>query len=377
MKQFTFYLAIFLLGFQSCQRYDAPEFPIGNNPVFKVDGTLNGQRFVISADGEHIATSTYAIDSLGVTYYEGALANCQNCAPVFAVRWRSTNIETPSIASTMQNLNPAYRYGLNSDTNKFYDITLTAKPIATPINLIWNVNGEIYSGQSVAISIDAQSGITKMPVTLITEYANGCVSNITDTVFLPNHGCDCKIHVRMLDSTRYEFKANTLDASGTKYFWSFENGVTASSETVLHPFAHPPADAVESVFLSTQSGDCQASSRYDLFFPEADTGCAINFEYSISERHELNPGVLGVDLGEIEIEFLSDDGTTYYTMWAKQDVESFFEVEDVEPYFDRFTNSNLRSMKVNARFNCILSNGNENIRIQNGVLTLPLGLGAN
>ncbi|MEX2595897.1 MAG: hypothetical protein WEC59_03125 [Salibacteraceae bacterium] len=368
--------ALFMLVMAKCKTYTEPDLQPANDPIFMVNGNINGNQLDFMADGNHFVQSSFGIDSLNITYYEAAMTSCIECSPRFALRWRASEAENPEIITTLQHNEPEYRYATSYDTLEFYDVKLQAVPYETVDNYTWIINGESYSGSEVNLSFPRDDDFTRFPLQLEVTYSNGCNASIADTIYLPNHGCDCNISVRMLDSITYEYTAVTAATSAVEYDWEFESGAKASSRKVIYPFNTIPEDGVEIISAKTKVGDCRASNIYNQYFNTSTNTCAINFDSEISTRTELVPGGLSIDLGEIEIEYTDMEGNLYRSMLVQQSTNSFFKVSSIEEYIDPYISSDMRSIKVQATFDCLLSNGTETIRIQDGKLILPLGLGA-
>ncbi len=220
--------------------------------------------------------------------------------------------------------------------------------------------------------------MTKFPVTLEAIYASD-VHLVLQTPFIyQTMGCDCDIKASIIDSLQLNYKAIASGGNSFDYAWSFESGSPASSSEVNYYYDNVPADGVDEIQLSIQTGNCRASSRWNQLFPQNAAACAINFSKSIEIQPVIVPAVLDDDLGEIEIEYTDQNGKLWKSMLTPQDQASSFKVLSVEEYIDPFSsNSESRSMKVEAEFNCLLSNGSEVVRMGNGKFVLPIGLGAN
>jgi hypothetical protein len=273
---------------------------------------------------------------------------------------------------------PIYRYAFNTDTQQVYIVSLQAEPSAAVSSYQWTIEGVTYSTESVELQFSSASDVTKFPVTLEAIYASGCSSSITDTVYLPNHGCDCDIKASIIDSLQLNYKALASGGNSFDYAWSFESGSPASSSEVNYYYDNVPADGVDEIQLSIQTGSCSASNRWNQLFPQNAAACAINFSKSIEIQPVIVPAVLNDDLGEIEIEYTDPNGETWKSMLTRQDEASSFKVLGIEEYIDPFSsNSESRSIKVEAEFNCLLTNGSEVVRMSNGKFVLPIGLGAN
>jgi hypothetical protein len=376
MKKLSFFIAVvFALG--GCKPYEPDTIEPSTNPVFSVAASFNGNPILMDADAGFISTSSFDTDSLGVAFYVGDMAPCAFCQSEFTFRWRSNDKENPSINATVMDREPAYRYAFNTDTQQVYNVTLQAEPSAAVSSYLWTIEGVNYATESVEVQFSSTSNMTKFPVTLEATYASGCTSSITDTVYLPNHGCDCDIKAKIIDSLQLNYKAVATGGSSFDYMWNFESGSPASSSEVNYYYDNAPADGVDEVQLSIQTENCRASNKWNQLFPQNSTACTINFSKSIEVQSIVVPGSLQDDLGQIELEYTDGNGDTWKSILVEQDQASSFKVLNVEEYLDPFTsNTNRTSMKVEAEFNCLLSNGSDVMRMSNGKFVLPIGIGA-
>ena len=273
---------------------------------------------------------------------------------------------------------PQYRYAFINDTQQVYVVTLQAEPSTAVSSYLWTIEGITYSTQAAELQFSSSDDVTKFPVTLEATYVSGCSSSITDTVYLPNHGCDCDIKAKIIDSLQLNYQALASGGSSYDFHWSFESGSPASSAEVNYYYDNIPVDGVDEIQLNIQTGNCRASNRWNQLFPQNTSACAINFSKTIETQPVIVPTVLDDDLGEVEIEYTDQNGDKWKSMLAVQDSNSSFKVLSVEEYLDPLSSNTERtSVKVEAEFNCLLSNGNEVVRMNNGKFVLPIGLGAN
>lgn len=375
MKKLSIFIAL-VVALGSCKPYDPDTIEPNTNPIFSVAANFNGSAFLLDANADYISTSSFDTDSLGVVFYAGEMAPCAFCPSEFTFRWRSKNKNNPSLNETVLDNKPPYRYAFNTDTQHVYNVTLQAEPSAAVSSYQWTIEGITYSTESVELQFSANDDFTKFPVTLQATYSSGCISSITDTVYLPNHGCDCDIKATNVDSLQYNYKAVARGGSSYDFRWSFESGSLASSSEVNYYYDDVPADGVDEIQLNIQTINCRASNRWNQIFPQNASACAINFSKNIEIQPVIVPAVLDDDLGEIEIEYTDEKGETWKSILAKQGQTSSFKVLSVEEYVDPFISTSERSLKVEAEFNCLMSNGNEIKRLSNGKMVLPLGLGA-
>lgn len=367
------FMALIITG---CREYIAPELPESAPPLFQFEGSVANAPILIEADGSHQAYSEVVEDSLGVTSYIGGLTSCASCPPRFQFEWRANNFEGPDLIATTSNATPNIRYAYDSDSTIIYDITLDARAHDDVAEYAWNILGETYTSPTINLSVVYDESMTHFPASLEVTYANGCSASIIDTVYLPHHGCDCQIAIAQQDSLLFNYEALVSGGASYAYEWRFESGEVLPSKKLTYQYPQLPPDGVEAIELAINTGDCAATRREQQFFPDAGTGCAINFDYRIERRLEVDGTGAGLDLGEISMAYVDEDGRRFVSYFARQDGSSFFEVDAVEEYQDPFQDTQSRSMKVEARFNALFTDGVDTIRISDGRFVLPIGLGA-
>lgn len=366
----------FMVILAGCREYVTPNLEPSTDPIFAFTGEVAGTAIDLQADGTHKAFSQVSVDTLGITVYEGWLASCANCPPRLHFAWRASDKDNPDLIATTANPRPAFRQLFSQDSLQFYDITLDARSHDEVSSYNWTILGENYNTSSVNLSLAKDDARTQFPARLDISYTNGCSASIVDTVYLPNHGCNCRISIEMIDSLLYAYEAIASGGASYAYEWRFESGEVVPSKEVTFQYASLPNDGVEEVELSVSTGDCAATRREHQFFPSTGNGCAINFDYTIDTRLEDVDAATEIDLGEISIAYTDMNGVRYYSYLTQQAATAFFEVEQVEAYRDQYHSADASSMKVDAIFNCSLAGPEDTILISNARFTLPVGLGA-
>ncbi len=378
MEKKLAYLFLLLIIAMGCKEFGPTELDPVNEPQFWVKGSIDGASLNLIADGSYRAQSGFSKDSLDVTFYEAELIpeGCASCEERFLLRWRSHSLTDPSLDELMATNQPEFRFQNTDDSITIYNIELNAEKYGLNGVVTWDVLGETYTGDQVTIRLPEDEMVTKIPVSITANF-DGCqVSNI-DTIYLPNHGCDCDIAASIVAPAQTRFTAITSGSTSFGYSWGFKDStVSASSEIVDYYYSAFPADGFERAELTVTSNSCNATRSKFVPVDSSATGCAVNFDYSISEEIQLVPAVVETDLTEIEIEYTNGEGDVYYTYWIAQPDAINFRLLGHEDYSDPNFQASSRSKKITASFNCTLTNGDDVIQLRDGELVLPLGLGA-
>jgi hypothetical protein len=69
------FISIFLIGLSSCKKTEIEDLPVGNSPVFKAEGMLNGEYFSLIAGEDDVIMETFTEKINGVNKYTGAIGN--------------------------------------------------------------------------------------------------------------------------------------------------------------------------------------------------------------------------------------------------------------------------------------------------------------
>ena len=374
------HLSLLVVLAYGCKEYEPPVLEPSNEPQFWVRGEIDGRVFELVADGSYRASSSVNTDSLGIEYYSGGVIadRCANCEEAFTMRWRSHSESSPDLDALMAVITPDYRFLEAQDTIRHFSIELNARTSGTADNIIWEVLGETYTGEQVVIELQEDETMTYIPVQLTGTFDGSCESSISDTIYLPNHGCDCEIDASLQSPQNMVYRVLATGGSAYGYSWSFKDQtVTASSQEVSYFYQQLPDEGFERAQVSITTGDCSATRvRNVVIDPDSNT-CNINIDHSITTQTELIPRPAGIDLAELEVEYTNAAGEVFQSYWVQQPEWTGFQLEDHTDYSDPYFQSGQRSKRITARFSCLLTNGTDSMRIENGELVLPLGLGAN
>jgi hypothetical protein len=364
-------LAISILSFlwlSGCKPFTPIEVPEANVPVFVVSGSIDGVASSFAADGESFnAESKHENDSLSVYTHHGLLENIQTNTPALEVVFRSlSNTNTDLIAVLSQEEIPV-RYVSTVDSKAFYNVSLSTDFIGTPQTISWEVLGETYSGNNIELEIEVDPNVTKVPVSITASFAGGCESTLTDTVYLPNHGCDASISVTKIDSTVIEFGANAIGGTGYTYAWEFVGGQTALSKDVKLFYAQPIIDK-ESVLLKVSNEHNTVFKKLNIALT-ANASCANNLNYNVTPFSKSVPGVAQADYGQVVINYF-ESNVRYSSENIIQPANAQFQILGYDEFVDEFSPEK-SYIKVNMLFSGLLSDGNKTIGVTDLNITLP------
>lgn len=364
-------LAISILSFlwlSGCKPFTPEEIPSANQPVFVASGSIDGVSNNFSADGiSYNANSKQEIDSLSVTTYHGFLENAQNNTTALEVIFRSFSGTNTDLDAVLNKAEIPVRYVSSIESKAFYKILLSADFIGIPQTISWEILGETYSGNNIELEIEVDPNFTKVPVSISTSFVGGCQSTLSDTVYLPNHGCDAKITANMIDSTVIEYSANAIGGTGYTYAWEFVGGQTALSKDVKLFYAQPIIDK-ESVLLKVSNEHNTVFKKLNIALT-ANASCANNSNYNVTPFSKSVPGVAQADYGQVVINYF-ESNVRYSSENIIQPANGKFEILGYDEFVDEFSPEK-SYIKVNMLFSGRLSDGNKTIGVTDLNITLP------
>lgn len=367
-------VAILLLSFlwlTGCKPFTPEATPEANTPIFVVTGSIDGVASNFAADGESFnAESTQENDSLNVFTHQGLLENAQSNTPALEVIFRSFSNTNTDLIAVLNKEDIPVRNVSTIDSVTFYRVLLSAAFIGTPQTISWEVLGETYSGNNIEIEVKTDPSVTKFPVSISASFVDGCQSTLSDTVYLPNHGCDANIAAKMIDSAVIEYNANATGGTGYTYAWEFIGGQTALSKDVKLFYAQPIIDN-ESVRLKVSNEHNTVLKKLNVALT-ANASCAINLNYEVTPFNKSVAGAAKADYGQVVINYF-ENGTRFSSENIVQPSDGEFKVISYEEYVDEFAPEKTY-LKVNMKFTGLLSDKSRTISVKDLVLTLPFEL---
>lgn len=368
-KQLTI-LAVMLLWLAGCKPYSPEPLPTESEPVFLASGSIDGVNLDLTADGNALEANTTTItDSLNVLVHNGFLHQNQNIdQPKLSVEFRSISENDLNIESVLNQNSIPVRYVASIDSVEFYNVALSADFIHNPQSVEWTILGQTYTSNNVEFEVLKDASNTKIPVTLAASFTSGCSRIINDTVYLPNHGCDAQISAMFIDSTTFEYTANTTGATGFDYEWTFSsNGLQAivKSARVFYGSNMPDKEEL-TLKISNQNGSATKRFAYDL---TGGASCDANLNYDVTSINKGISGSATADFGEVVINYFEND-VRFSSENIEQPAEGKFEILSYEEYVDEFSPEK-SYIKVNMLFSGLLSDGSKTISVTDLNITLP------
>jgi hypothetical protein len=145
MLRFSSYLLGITMLFFSCKKDQLPEIPDSNDPVFSVNGDINGVSFELVAGDENIQMSESIEIINGVDYFSSQLSNDQESVTIKMADGELDQLEKNWSLENISSIDllPSYEEPLQS----IGVFDFSNSQMITSIN--WEVNGNAVNGEKI------------------------------------------------------------------------------------------------------------------------------------------------------------------------------------------------------------------------------------
>ena len=341
MKKLLYISALIVL-LSACKRESYPENVVGD-PVFKMEGMLNGAPFSLAAGQNGLYMNAAAIQNeFGVYELNCAFENitCSTCSPVFAILINDSETSEPGAPCTPDVLETGQLpLVISSNSSDFLELEFHV-PNDPGYIYSWdfgdgNTAGDVHNPEHTF----PNPGTYLVTVTLEDESPSNHDVIIEQTVLVGNSMFLSKpFNVQNLAGDEWKFSYNEsqlppyLQVDG----WLI-NGNTYSGIEVEIEFD----DQVEAQlnYTNTALGE---SGYYKISFDGEDNGQVPDLFTYQWEAQDLN-------IGKIEFSYTDNNGHQYTSKTPlNQNVDSYMEITDVSDYPDGLNGRPAK--KVNAIF---------------------------
>lgn len=367
---------VIALIFSQCEPFEVPEPAGSNDPVFVLNGNIDGNLVDWKSDGE-----TYLANGFIARYGENIFGygsqfssvDCDSgmrCGPQISIAIRGAE------AFDVETKPYPYRLIKSPESVDVYEITLFPEPSSSLESCVWTIDGSqtitTQNSQPLVFNRD-QNDSSIIRIDLVSNHSNGCTTQITDYVYLPHHGCDSKINTRALSSINHVlFQADAIGSSAFDYMWEFESGPMASTKDVEYHFTELPNDGIETVMLHTEGAGCETEHIRNVVV-DSTVLCNINFNYTIETTTFTPPYTASPDYGTVEITYTDELGNIYHSNNMEQPEWANYNVlEYADDYIDPLVSTDIQFEKVTVEFDVLLFNETlGTIEVRNARAVLP------
>jgi len=352
----------------SCAKKPLPEAE-NNTPDFYVDAVVNGEHIYFGAgENDYYMNSSYYLDTNMVYVLKADLSQttCKgNCGYALSIL---INDKRASSFADPLDVNNA----LHTGTYIYNDLDLPPlyyqaflKPLhsqSTSEMYRWHLNGkEILSYTASTI---VESGKSFLPALYFEDAEGICSANLSKEYRVGNP-LQSEIEVQKEgppDVLMYSFSANPSGKAPFRYKWEFGDGTSENSSTQpFHTYSTQGFYTAKLCITDALGDTCINYYQIPAFI---DPRCEANFTSLFTPL----PNTKGYSA--ITVLLRHPDGRVFSSKPLSQSGQSSLEILEVSDYK---TNSNQEpTKKFKVRFNCMVQNGMEQIKIENAEAVLAV-----
>ena len=366
-KQILFFIALLCLLITSCKREEYAE-PIEGTPVFKIQGTLDGQPFSLAAgvDGVRLNANTVQ-NSFGVYEFVSDFNRngCDACEPLLRIKLNDEAMQEVGTAVSADILHVGTFHFATEETSSDYLTINFDLPNIPGANCHWYFGDSSESNEHDPAHTYTSPGTYS--VTLNIDQGGGPDDEviITQTILVGSEMLiSMPFHIMDVNMNEWEFSyPNMLPPYLTVLNWE----INGDSFTGNYQQLQTQAGDEVNVCLNYYNEITEAVGQYCVYF-HADNGpggCEDGFFY------QWQPG--NINLNNVELEYQNADGIMYTSITPLNgNPDHEFEITSVEEYPGSVDGvvgiDGHPAKKIVAHFNAILANDGDpgdTIQMQN------------
>mgnify|MGYP001571045275 CR=1 FL=1 len=356
-----------LVLFVTACRKEEPKPDIGN-PVFYVNGTLNGSPLLLRAGvNNYYMYSDYSSDQQNIYTFSGTLKTDGSSDPSpgsLKISISDSRASAPAPALIDSALFPGTYFFSQTQTSPLTMQFTSQAAGDTILGYNWDFGDSNFSTQANPIHTYATSGIYN--VSLRTAFIHNNVfqeDTITSMINAGNTGQPISSFTGFNTfSNTFAFQAFT--AGGTSpysYIWNFGDNSFGTGDSVNHTYQSPPPDGICKVTLTTTDANNDSSiTQKNILMPNA-TGCYCNFT-----AQALTGGNM---FSNVTVTWTDAAGITYSSANGVG-LNNSFQIISVDEYAPN--ENGQRTKKVRMLVTCTLFNGSSSIQLDNAEIVFAL-----
>ncbi|MEM7373258.1 MAG: PKD domain-containing protein [Bacteroidota bacterium] len=334
----------------ACQERELPE-EIKGNPVFYVDGAIDGQDLTLTAgeDGYFMETS-FEQDETGVYVYSGAFTplNCESCPEALEVRIRDHRLRPDNDPVRIDSVLHIGSYEFYQTNNKqgaaIFRVSFSNESTGTgPHQYSWDFgDGSTASGPNPSHDYIDTTMATAL-VCLDGVDPTGCTTQICNEIQLHTLPCQADFTHELDPSITYVSFMNAVEgALPIQYRWDFGDGYGAS---LGNPgYFYQEAGLYQVCLEITDANGCQSAICKNIAAdPEL---CEHNFSYKVEQTNLSD----SLQFSQVEIRWTDESGTSFTTASQEQSSLHYFDILEIEPYENNRFGDQTRRLRV--RLDC-------------------------
>ena len=354
MNRLKGFLFLLVLSFASCEKdVDTPSWT--QNPVFHIQGLLNGNPFQLEAgnDDYYLHTGYYDTASLPREFF-GLLnhLDCPECVDQFQIRLRNYSMANSSPATLdsifhagehaftepyLPNQQGLYAYRFNAEIDSTF---------GSVSSVAWDFGDGNTSSELNPVHVyDISSGQTMKTCSLSVSYSTGCQVSSYQII---NVGSNCySSFSEQVSGYESQFTLNQPPTGNRSYSWDFGDGYYSNQAEPDHVYSD---SGIYTVILTVSEGGGTCQSFYKRNVLINSNECFTNCGY---EPIALQTNNDWSQYRHMAVDYIDDEGQRWSSEYGFQPPESFISLEEpMEPFI--INESGMPTYKVNGSVRCIL-----------------------
>jgi len=356
-----------LFAFISCEKdVDTPNW--SQDPVFQIQGTLNGSPLLMQAGNDNYYLHTGFTDALAQPReFYGVLnnLNCPECEEQFQIRLRnhslSMNIvsfdsifaagDHPFVEPYMPYQQGLYQYRFETELD----------PNQGAINTVfWDFGDGNTSTELNPVHVyEWLSGSPFRTCSLTVDYANGCQRSSSHIIQL---GSNCFTSFTMqVSGNAVQFNLVELSSPSADYDWNFGDGLYSDQPEPYHVYSSPGVYII-TLNVSDSANNCQ--SVYQRTVSVSSNECSVGFLY---KPESLQTNSDSTQFRHMAVDFTDANGVEYSSEYGFQPAGTSISLTDpMEPYI--INEAGNPTYRVNGSVNCYLytADRSDSLHLENG-----------
>lgn len=355
-----------LISTSGCRKEEP--VPVTGDPVFYVNGTLNGSPLLLRAGVDnYYMYSNYSSDQQNVYTFSGTLKVDGSNDPSpnsLKISISDSRASAPSPALIDSAIFPGtYFFSQTQSSPLAVQFTSTAVGDVV-LGYTWDFGDGNYSSAANPTHVYSIAGI--YTVSLSTQFIHNNIVQADTVSGMVNVGlpgvCSSSFTASNIFSNAYLFQATGTGGNGPYTFnWDFGDGYQGTGDSLTHLFVTTPPDSVCTVTLLTiDANNDTFITRQNIALSGA-TGCYSNFT--------TQAVITSSGFSSVTVEWTDAAGVTYSSAGGVG-MNNSFQVISVEEYAPN--ENGQRTKKVRMLITCTLFNGINAVQLTNTEVVFAL-----
>ena len=361
------------IGVSACSKKKLPAEP-NQDPVFYLKGDIDGKAINFEAGNlNYFMKTSFDWDTTNVCVFKGDLSeqSCNKGCAGYGIKFflNDSKITTPNTGANLGSVLRIGEYIFNDKDlpSMYYRITLN--PLSSNMGqetFNWIVEGSnVFATSNKYCLTTILNASNVYSITLGYDNGIGCGSS-HQNVFAAGNPLQTTVVGKRnltLPGAVYDFSCQATGMPPYQYFWDFGDGTVSNVSNPNHSFA-VVLNGRTKIKLRLIDANKDTCLSYYQVQNSGDPTCDANFTSSFTPIPNYKA------FSSITLIVTDPNGIVYTSKDVIQPATSSFQVIEVADYLENETNHPTKRLK--AKVNCILVNGNKQIKLSNAELSIAL-----